>query len=166
MNKAHIYNPQLIPIFRIVNYSLYIFSYLSREIFRKGGNKILIIGVVIAYNVSMGISGKDIVFRMSQLKPIKCYVSELGIPAQTISSWKTKDIPPKAPELLAIANYLNVSIEWLLTGEEKTIPQNVLDLAYEINALPEVYKKIVFDTVQTLKSSATEQEKEEQQNIG
>lgn len=122
--------------------------------------------MVIAYNVSMGISGKDIVKRMSQMHPLKCYTQDLGIPIQTISNWKLRDAPPRADDLLKIAKYLNVSIEWLLTGEDENIPQDVLNLAYEIKALPPPFQKIIKSTLETLKETASEKEKEEQLNIG
>lgn len=115
----------------------------------------------------MGISGREIVERMTAIKPLKCYVQDLGIPNQTISNWKNRNAPPRANELLKIAMYLDVSIEWLLTGQERTapeLPQDVLNLAFEINALPEVYKKIVFDTVQTLRNDVIEKEKEKEQS--
>lgn len=87
-------------------------------------------------NKNMGkISGKNIVKRMLERKDLKYFSQDLGIPNQTISNWKTRDAPPKAEELLAIAQYLNVSIEWLLTVQERAapkIPPEILDTAYEI----------------------------------
>ena len=115
----------------------------------------------------MKISGRDIVKRMSERKPLKCYEQDLGIPNQTISHWKVADIPPKANELLKIAIYLDVSIEWLLTGQERAapkIPPEILDTAYEIYNLPDVYRKIVLDTVRTLKKDVIEKEKEKGQD--
>lgn len=112
------------------------------------------------------LSGAEIVERISSKIKLSFLSEKLGIPNQTISNWKIRDKPPKADELFAIADYLHVSIEWLLTGEKSSIPQEVLDLAYEINALPDVYKQIVFDTVKTLSKDASEQVKVEIQNIG
>jgi len=66
----------------------------------------------------MNISGKEIVSRMAEKKEIKEYVQALGIPAQTISNWKTRDAAPKAQEVYDIAEYLGVSTDWLLTGKE------------------------------------------------
>lgn len=69
------------------------------------------------------ISGKDIVKRMLERKDLKYFSQDLGIPNQTISNWKTRNAPPKAEELLKIAIYLDVSIEWLLTGQERAAPK-------------------------------------------
>ena len=112
------------------------------------------------------ISGKDVVQRMSSLRELKCFTMDLNIPSQTISNWKIRDKPPKAEDLIAISEYLNVSIEWLLTGQEKNVPPDVLNLAYEINALPDVYKKIVVDTVKTLKADVLEKAQEERSSSG
>lgn len=108
---------------------------------------------------NMSISGRDIVKRMAEKKPLKCYEQDLNIPNQTISHWKVADSPPKANELLKIAHYLNVSIEWLLTGQDTNrdeLSPSIMRIAAEINKLPDVYKKVVFDMVETLRKSAEE----------
>lgn len=64
------------------------------------------------------ISGREIVERMSQLGELKEYAMYCGIQASTISNWKTRNSIPKALELYKIANFKNVSIEWLLTGHD------------------------------------------------
>ena len=112
----------------------------------------------------------DFLLKQRHLKRNAVY-DYVGIARNTFSNWsKNENVKIPAQPLFEIAQYFGVSVEYLLTGKEpeekELVPYDVLELAFEINALPEVYKKIVFDTVQTLKSSATEQEKEEQQNIG
>jgi len=42
-----------------------------------------------------------------------------NIPKGTFSSWKNRDIIPRADEALLIAQALNVSVEFLLTGVDK-----------------------------------------------
>jgi transcriptional regulator with XRE-family HTH domain len=42
-----------------------------------------------------------------------------GIPKGTFSSWKNRIIMPRAHEALRIAEALNVSIEYLLTGSDR-----------------------------------------------
>jgi transcriptional regulator with XRE-family HTH domain len=48
----------------------------------------------------------------------------LGIPNGTISRYFTGSSMPKAIELYRIARLLNVSMEWLLTGEESPLSAN------------------------------------------
>jgi transcriptional regulator with XRE-family HTH domain len=43
-----------------------------------------------------------------------------GIPKGTFSSWKSRDIIPRADEAYKIAGALGVSIEYLLTGRDGT----------------------------------------------
>ena len=95
-----------------------------------------------------------------------------GIAHNSFSNWCRRDSNIPVQALFKIAQFLGVSVEYLLTGKNElppntpTIPQKVLDLAYEINALPEVYRKIIFDTVRTLKESASEKEQEKKQDSG
>ncbi len=42
-----------------------------------------------------------------------------GIPASTFSDWKKGKSCPKQDKLQKIADYFNVSLEYLMTGEEK-----------------------------------------------
>lgn len=42
----------------------------------------------------------------------------LDIPQNTLSSWKTRDSDPPVNTIFAIADYLGVSVRWLVTGEE------------------------------------------------
>lgn len=44
---------------------------------------------------------------------------ETGISQSTLSDWKSGRITPKADKLQIIADYFNVSLEYLMTGEEK-----------------------------------------------
>ena len=67
----------------------------------------------------MDISGKAIVERMCKLGEIKEYVLYCGIPSSTISNWKTRDNSPKVSDIVKIAEYKKVSLEWLITGQEK-----------------------------------------------
>lgn len=116
-------------------------------------------------------SGQEFVDRINQLFPKGArksdFCHECGIQANSLSLWASRNTIPSADVALKIAKYLNTSVEYLVTGEAPdSVPENILDLAYEIYALPDVYRKIVFDTVKTLKADATEREKERQRNIG
>ena len=47
-----------------------------------------------------------------------------GISEAAISDWKKKGTNPSSDKIFAIANFLEVSVEYLLTGEDRTT-QNV-----------------------------------------
>ena len=53
--------------------------------------------------------------------------SMTGISQSTFATWKAKDREPKPSQLNRIAEALNVSAEYLLTGEEKKKPTHYLD---------------------------------------
>lgn len=81
---------------------------------------------------------------MSQLGELKEYAIYCGIQASTISNWKVRNSIPKALELYKIAKYKNVSIEWLLTGEERELPPPEIErIARRIAALPPEYRELV-----------------------
>ena len=78
----------------------------------------------------------------------------------------SKKVYPTIDEVMLIAKTLQISIDRLAETELTPVPDDILDLAYEINALPNVYKNIVTDTVKTLSSDATEKAKEKMQSFG
>jgi transcriptional regulator with XRE-family HTH domain len=63
-------------------------------------------------------------FNISQMiERIKehCALKELeplGFSSATISTWKKNNRPPRSDDLFKIAQYIGVSMEWLLTGEK------------------------------------------------
>ncbi|QPR66863.1 helix-turn-helix transcriptional regulator [Lysinibacillus macroides] len=66
----------------------------------------------------------------------------IGASQGNISDWENdkKKSTPTAKYLIAIANFFDVSLDWLMTGEERTIEQETLnfdetDLAKKINLL-------------------------------
>ena len=73
----------------------------------------------------MDFTSVDMIERIKSKTTLK-ELEPLGFPSSTVSSWKTKNSFPKADDLYKIAKYLNVSMEWLLTGEETDI-----DLVYK-----------------------------------
>ena len=67
-----------------------------------------------------------------------------GFSLQSITEWSRRNSMPSADKVYTIANYLGVSIEWLLTGTEKeglTPKQRELIRNYE--TLSERDKKIL-----------------------
>lgn len=86
-----------------------------------------------------GMIGREIVNRIDKClltdnRSRKTLKIDLGISPSTISSWGLRDSSPPAESLLRIARYLNVSLEWLITGEDAE------GLSPEIRALVEKIK--------------------------
>jgi transcriptional regulator with XRE-family HTH domain len=107
----------------------------------------------------------DSLLKSRNLKRNAVYDS-CGLAHNTFSNWSREEgVKIPAQSLYAIAQFFNVSVEYLLTGTSENPPE-VLNLAYEINALPDVYKKIVLDTVKTLKADVSEKAQEEQSSSG
>lgn len=116
----------------------------------------------------MDVSGRAIVERMNQLGEIKDYVMSCGIPASTISNWRTRDSSPKVSDIVKIAEYKNVSLYWLIFGKERDadIPADVLELAEDISRLPAEYREIIRHNVESYKALCLRQEKEGSRGIG
>lgn len=117
-------------------------------------------------------SGKEFVDRINQLFSKtggrkSDFYEACGFASNSLTNWAARNTIPSADVALKIAKYLNTSVEYLVTGEAPdSVPEDIIELAYEIYALPDVYQKIIFDTVNTLKADATEREKERQRDIG
>ena len=62
------------------------------------------------------------------------FAKALGITTQTISTWKNRPNDPPAKHISAIADFLQVSTDYLLTGTEakKTPPSSLTDDESEI----------------------------------
>ena len=56
----------------------------------------------------------------------KALAEAIQVPASTITSWKNRNSDPPAKYLIGIADFLNVSILYLLTGQNELNPA-VLD---------------------------------------
>lgn len=57
----------------------------------------------------------------------KEFAHQIGVNEKTFSAWKVKNTLPSADKISVISDLLNVSIEYLLTGEDPTAPQNTAD---------------------------------------
>lgn len=49
-------------------------------------------------------------------------VTELGMNKSAVTNWKTRRTPPRDTTLRKIADYFNVTVDYLLTGEEPATP--------------------------------------------
>lgn len=61
--------------------------------------------------------------------------SDVGICLPTMKSWQSNDRYPGSEESVKIAQYLNTTVEYLVTGKEPAVKDNSAEL---INAIQEV----------------------------
>lgn len=57
----------------------------------------------------------------------KYFSKQTNISEQTISAWKSRKTDPPAYQLSTIADFLNVSIDYLVTGNEKFAQTHFID---------------------------------------
>ena len=81
----------------------------------------------------MEFSAESIINRIKTLCEIKD-LEVIEISPQIVSKWKLRNSIPRADDLFKIAKYLNVSMEWLLTGENPTtdFPLDIQKVASEL----------------------------------
>lgn len=100
----------------------------------------------------------------------KALAVDLGISSSTISSWAAgRGSIPNANIVAQIADYLNVSNDWLITGNDFVQKQNlspeILELAEDIFKLPAEYQQIIKANVEAYKALCFKLEKASSQNI-
>lgn len=92
-----------------------------------------------------------------------------------MSSWAAgRGSIPNANVVAQIAEYLEVSTDWLITGKEfnsitatKNLPPpEIIELAEEIYRLPPEFQKIIIGNVEDYKKLCFKLEKESSQGIG
>jgi transcriptional regulator with XRE-family HTH domain len=65
--------------------------------------------------------GKRIRAQREGLKLSRQFVAEqLGVALSTLQAWENEDREPSATHILKLSECLKVSVEWLITGDEKT----------------------------------------------
>ena len=64
---------------------------------------------------------------------------ETGISTATLSNWKKDNYTPKQDKLSIIADYFNVSVDYLMTGKEPEISD---DMVLEEIELLDMYRKL------------------------
>lgn len=79
---------------------------------------------------------KDLCGKMG--KTMKEVCKDLGISQGTVSNWKKRNSTPSGDLLSKMANYFNVSIEYLLTGHEKS--DDFAEVMKEVNAEQAFYQ--------------------------
>lgn len=96
-------------------------------------------------------NGLQIVNRITEIcekkRIVKKSVSEaLGLPDNCFSNWSARGTVPAADICLRIAEYLGVSVEWLVTGKESSLTSEEKTLLKQWKILTPDQK----DTIRTL----------------
>lgn len=78
----------------------------------------------------------ELIDRIKTIRPLKDLES-IELAQNTINNWKFRNTYPKADDLYKIAQFLNVTMEWLLTGEDK-----INNLSGSEQALLENYRSL------------------------
>lgn len=125
------------------------------------------------------IKGKDIVLRIDSILKKrnlkrKAVADAVGISLQPFTSWSNRGSIPGADIAYHIAEYLDVSMEWLLTGQEKKTPNpfsslpppEYIELANDIYRLPVQFQNIIKHNVEEYKAVCFKLEQESTQSIG
>lgn len=93
----------------------------------------------------------------------------VGISTSAISDWKKKNTNPSAENLSAIADFLSVSLKFLLTGEESSesilISDDIKELISYYNALDEYSKGKVIGKAEALAELAAERAGQEAEKV-
>lgn len=100
----------------------------------------------------MELSTTDFLERIKSITPLKTLENDLQFSQSTISSWKVRNVFPKADDLYKIANYLHVSMDWLLTGTDPKIelPDNEKTLLTNYRKLNPDRKRMIDITIAAL----------------
>lgn len=100
--------------------------------------------------------------KQKNVKPTRAAI-EIGLSKGLPSTWKKSGTTPQREQLIKIAEYFEVSVDYLL-GKEKSpaikdddeaqISDEVLELAKIISDLPEDKKKTMLDLIDLLRDGA------------
>ena len=97
----------------------------------------------------MELSVNDLIERMKSIQPLKNFES-IGFSQNTINNWKFRNVFPKSDDLYKISQFLNVSIDWLLTGNINEISGNEATLLENYRSLDPTGKRHVDLMVEAL----------------
>ena len=87
------------------------------------------------------------------------FYKDLNLSNNATTSWGKKNQIPNAETVYKIANYLGVSMEYLITGQffnnkNIEISKEILNLSYDIINLPPIIQKIIFNIVDIVKKES------------
>lgn len=82
-----------------------------------------------------------------------------GVATATLSSWKNGNYVPKQDKLQLIADYFNVSVDYLITGKESeaqidvaltNMDNRIKEYALKLADMPEDKQKLVLELIEKL----------------
>ena len=85
--------------------------------------------------------------------------NSINVPFHTLQGQIVKNRLPNIIDGYNIANTLNTTVEFLITGQEKGLPQEIIKVAYEINALPTMFQELLLGNLEMYKRQCILQEK-------
>ena len=91
-------------------------------------------------------------------------MEKCGLCNNAFTKWKDGS-SPSVDTVYTIAKFLNVSMEYLLTGEEPAIKPDIIELAESIQKLPIEYQEIIKNNIKQFQDICFKLEKENIQNI-
>jgi len=74
---------------------------------------------------------------------------DLGLPASTISMWRQRGSMPSAETIYKIAKYFNVSMEYLMYGENSVMDDDIVLAAAQLKTLTPEQRKPIMDLITT-----------------
>lgn len=98
---------------------------------------------------------------LTEKKETRTHLAEvIGIKNQSFSDWKKRGTIPSADIVLKIANYFNVSIDWLITGNETSgLTHEDTDFIYKLRQLSEKDKNTVLGLIELLHNQENQEKK-------
>ncbi len=87
-----------------------------------------------------------------------------GISTSAISAWNKNNVNPAAENLSTIADFLGVSLNFLITGHEEqlAVPEDINKLIVNYSAVDEISKKLIQERAETLAELAAERAAEQE----
>ena len=105
----------------------------------------------------------DVVYRIDELLAKRGEnrnnLRKVDVVQQTISSWSTKNIYPRCDDLFRIAQYLGVSMEYLLTGKDKRLSVDDSELLRKFGALTKEQQAAVLNQIEFFYKQEIEKQK-------
>ncbi len=97
----------------------------------------------------------------------KDFASQIGVNEKTLSAWKRNNSLPPADKLSKISDCLGVSLDYLITGKEKspTLPKDELELLRHYKRLPHDEKISLISRAEAIADVYEEQVEEPKTNI-
>lgn len=106
----------------------------------------------------------EILLEEKKLKRI-ALANTIGIPNQSITDWKKRGTIPAGDIVLKIAQYLDVSFEWLITGEDRAAPKVSQDEKELIDTYRQADECSRHNALTILRDSASRSKQESSKNI-